>query len=66
MTSAQFIDDRKEVSVPKKGATIAKALSPLGFSLDLGIARITRPDQITAGDIWLQKFRARRALKVEN
>lgn len=47
LTSAQFIDDRKEVSVPKKGATIAKALSPLGFSLDLRITRITRPDHKT-------------------
>lgn len=47
MTSAQFIDDRKEVSVLKKGATIAKALSPLGFSLDLGITRITRRDHKT-------------------
>lgn len=44
LTSAQFIDDRKEVSVPKKGATIAK---PLGFSLDLRITRITRPDHKT-------------------
>lgn len=47
LTSAQFIDDRKEVSVPKKGATIAKALSPLGFSLDLRITGITRPDHKT-------------------
>lgn len=47
LTSAQFIDDRKEVSVLKKAATIAKALSPLGFSLDLGITRITRRDHKT-------------------